>query len=1039
VHRTILVVDVANFGDRQRTIPEQVTVRDGVYRALQEGLSAVGVTWTSCDHEDRGDGLFLLIPPEVPKTYLVDRLPRALVTALSNHNGTHSARERIQLRMAVHAGEVSYDDHGVTGPSLNLAFRLVDAPELKSALTESSGVLAVIVSPWFFDEVVRHSPASQPASYRSIRVRIKETDTVAWITLPDNNNAAETLVGRDAELSRLGELVRGVVAGNGSAVLVDGEPGIGKSALVRAACADARGCLILWGVGDELGQALPLLPVLDALRMLDPSNNPRGEAISRLLRGEVPLGGADPVAAASEQVVATIGELCTAGPVVLVIDDLQWADRATVTVWSRLSRSIHRLRLLLIGITRPVPRSAELSALLRAATGHVRLTLKPLPKSAVIDLVATAAGGPPDANLIRLAEGAAGNPLFLTELIEALRRDNALRITNAGTAELVGTGVPESLPAAIQKRLEFAEGWVGEVLRAAALLGVEFSVQELAAILIRQLSDLRWALDEARAAGVLRNTGEHLAFRHPLIREVLYEGMPAGVRAAWHLDAARALAKSAAPISRVARQLLCAIRQSGTQSFDDSLTTWLVTAAPSLVAQSPPLAVELLRTAISTSTSHTDLLTCRLAEALFRTGDIPEAERLADHTATTVTDPDLMVDLQWTLTQCRAMTGRFSESLAALERTLTAPGIDSRHRARLLVLAAGAQRDLGKVGAAVRFADQALAEAEIIDDRWTIAWALHVLIIASVMRGEVGLALPLFDRALAVTKGDATLVDLRMLVQINHATALGDLDQYDNAIATAWEVCRLAERMGSLVRLAQAHCALGELLFDVGRWDDALAQVSALNDEVKGPAVTCCDHGIAAVIDFHRERPRQARRRLELAAPCAQRIGDRVIGSLALARSLEHECSGAYDQALAALTACLTAQAEEFEEMEDLLPDAVRLAVHIGDRPTANKLAGQAEKLKNSTVPHRSGVAYYCQGLLDRDPDRLLHAAERYGESGRPLPRAKALEAAAIAIVEGRTAGDAHAAFTAADDLYTALGAKWDTNRLRTIFRRYCG
>jgi tetratricopeptide (TPR) repeat protein len=677
----------------------------------------------------------------------------------------------------------------------------------------------------------------------------------------------------------------------------------------------------------------------------------------------------------------------------------------------------------------------------RAAADCVHLNLGPLSKTAVVDFVAAAVGGRPGEDLIRLAGGAAGNPLFLTELIDALHREDALRVTESGVAEMLSDGVPESLSAAIENRLEFAVGWVGEVLRAAALLGVEFSATELAVVLDRRMPLLSPALDEARVAGVLRVTGENLAFRHPLIRQVLYDAMPAAVRTAWHLDAARALAMSGAQVHRVARQLLCALRQPHFEILDDWLTPWLVTAAPSLVAQSPSLAVELLRTAVSDPTageSRTGVLACRLADALFRTGDITEAERVAADTAAVVTDPDLMVDLQWTLTECRAMTGRSAESLAALERTLATPGIDPRHRTRLLVLTARTQRNLGRVHTAVRFASQALTEAEIIGDKWAIAWALHVLIIGAVMRGEVSSALPLFDRAFTVTEDDATLVDLRMLIQVNHAVALGDLDQYERAVVSARDVRDLAERTGSLVRLAQAHCALGELLFEMGLWDDALAEVGAIDDDTKDPGVACCDHGVAALIGFHRGHPDLARRHLELAAPCAERIGDRVVGSLALARSLERECSGATGEALTALTDCLTAQAEELDEMEDLLPDAVRLAVDIGDQSTATQLVERAEMLmERSTVPHRSAAALYCRGLLDRDPDRLLLAARRYGEAGCPLPRAKALEAATIAIAGGRTIDEARAPFTAADHLYTSLGAKFDTNRLRWMFHRY--
>jgi len=99
---------------------------------------------------------------------------------------------------------------------------------------------------------------------------------------------AGALVGRDSELAMLTGLIHEVAAGQGSSVLIEGEPGIGKSALVRAALAEAAGagCQVFWGAGDELGQALPLLPLLEGLRVREPSENPRRRMIVRLLRGE---------------------------------------------------------------------------------------------------------------------------------------------------------------------------------------------------------------------------------------------------------------------------------------------------------------------------------------------------------------------------------------------------------------------------------------------------------------------------------------------------------------------------------------------------------------------------------------------------------------------------------------------------------------------------------------------------------------------------------------------------------------------------------
>ena len=139
---------------------------------------------------------------------------------------------------------------------------------------------------------------------------------------------------------------------------------------MRAAVAEAEdlGCQVFWGAGDELGQALPLLPLLDALRVREPSADARRATIVRLLRGELATGhGADVSAAIGEQILALIAERAAAGPAVLVIDDLQWADHATVTLWGRLARSVAQLPLLLVGSMRPVPQREDVVALRRAA------------------------------------------------------------------------------------------------------------------------------------------------------------------------------------------------------------------------------------------------------------------------------------------------------------------------------------------------------------------------------------------------------------------------------------------------------------------------------------------------------------------------------------------------------------------------------------------------------------------------------------------------------------------------------------------------
>jgi tetratricopeptide (TPR) repeat protein len=184
VHRSILVVDVEGFGDPRRTDRHQVQIRDGLYQAMRVAFHRTGIPWGSCDHEDRGDGILVLVPAEVPKSLLAESLPSALMAALADHNGKYPGQQPVRLRMALHAGEVTYDEHGVTGASVNLAFRLIDAKDLKAALARSAGILAIIVSSWFYEEVVRHTTVA--AAYAPVPITVKETAVTGWICLPDH-------------------------------------------------------------------------------------------------------------------------------------------------------------------------------------------------------------------------------------------------------------------------------------------------------------------------------------------------------------------------------------------------------------------------------------------------------------------------------------------------------------------------------------------------------------------------------------------------------------------------------------------------------------------------------------------------------------------------------------------------------------------------------------------------------------------------------------------------------------------------------------
>jgi tetratricopeptide (TPR) repeat protein/transcriptional regulator with XRE-family HTH domain len=848
--------------------------------------------------------------------------------------------------------------------------------------------------------------------------------------------ASGPLIGRDTEIERLGTWLLEASQGRGRFVMIEGEPGIGKSSLMRGAALEGvqRGCHVIWATCDELSQAFSLLPLVDAFDRQAPAPADGYPSAAEILRsGSAPGDQIDLARRATERLLVLTGQLCATTTVLLAVDDVQWADHATVAALARLARLAERSPLLVMTAVRPIPRRQDLEALRDLTRRGTLITLTGLSGAHVAELIHTIAAAVPGPKLLQLADGAGGNPLYLTELVDELARGQQLAV-KSGIAEVTGTRASSSLSTVIAARIHFVSTPTREMLRTAALLGTNFSVPELSVASGYRAGQLLPRLDEAFAAGIIRDDELNLAFRHPLIRNALYDEMPPAVRNAWHLECARALADLGSPISQVARQLLPAC--DGGIPANAWATNWLANEGPQLVGQAPDAAVRLLRwvlTGISTTATNApipyDLLTCRLADALFRTGDSAGAMEVATGALAHVTDPDLMVDLHWTLTQCRALSGQSDNLVATLESALRSPGLGAQHRARLHVLIARTQRSLGHLEAAGQTAAVALDEANVAGDRWAAAWSMAVLFIVHVMRGEPAKATGLFEQASTTAEGDPTLGDLQLVLRINRAVGLGDLDRHLDAIHAARHAYKIAAGMGNIMRLRQAESVIIELHFEAGRWDEALAELAQASNSPSDPVSDSCNQGSAAVIQLHRDNE-AAELHLLNAERAAQHVHHRTIVPLALARSLAHERARGLPAALAVLTDELVS--EDKTGTVKLLADATRLATAVGDLDTARDLATQADSFgEDLDTAYRKAVSRHCRGLLNHDPALLAEAADLYRRAGRPLPQAQALEAAGVALADQGDTIRATNAFNAALSAYTLLAAAWDAGRTR--------
>lgn len=185
-HRTIVVVDVADFTNPARKVTDMNAIHEGLYDVLKAAFADSGVDFDSCTHEDRGDGTLVLVPPDVPKSQLADRLPDRLVAAVRRYNSTRKDSARFKLRVGLHSGDIRRNTNGWVGRHVNHAFRILDAAQAKTALANSEGVVALVVSDIFYEDVIAEDDGNVPDAYQHITIRITDKNFAAeaWLRLP---------------------------------------------------------------------------------------------------------------------------------------------------------------------------------------------------------------------------------------------------------------------------------------------------------------------------------------------------------------------------------------------------------------------------------------------------------------------------------------------------------------------------------------------------------------------------------------------------------------------------------------------------------------------------------------------------------------------------------------------------------------------------------------------------------------------------------------------------------------------------------------
>ncbi len=669
-------------------------------------------------------------------------------------------------------------------------------------------------------------------------------------------------VGRTAELERLTDALARASAGEPAALFIGGEAGVGKSRLVEefARRATDSGARVLTGGCVELGaEGLPFAPVTAALRAAlrelgpDDFSAIAAGAESDLVRLVPELGPSLPDLVGSntsrsrlfEHLLGLLERLAQQRPLVLVVEDLHWADRSTRELLGFLLRALRGASVLLVATYRSdeTPRGHPLRAFLaeldRLRTVE-RVELHRFTRREVAEQLAGILGSPADANLVdRVTARSEGNAFFVEELTSCVED---------------GSRLPGSLRDLLLVRVERLPEATQRLLRVAAVSGVRFGHGLIAAVTGADDDALTEALRPAVDGNVLVADEEAVgyAFRHALLHEALHDDLLPGERTRLHrayaeaLEADPALVPSGRAPAEMAHHWSAAHNgpralAASYRAADDAAVVFAYAEQFRLLERvlalwwSVPDAAELI------GVDHLHVIERAIDVAVYA-GDFERGLALVGAALEEVDRDREPVRAVLLLVRRGHMLERLGRS-GGVESLRTAramlPAGPSPARAAVLSVLACSLMILSLTDESRTIATEAIEVAQVVGDRQAELSSLITLATNRVELGEIDEGLRVFEqaRALSIDLGD---LDQAMRLATNYSHALEGLGRHDEAVAVARGGIREAKSFG-LARTVGAFIVgnLAESLFSLGRWDEA-ERLTAQALELDPPGV--CAH-----------------------------------------------------------------------------------------------------------------------------------------------------------------------------------------------------
>ncbi len=880
-------------------------------------------------------------------------------------------------------------------------------------------------------------------SYHRQAVQRSEAGTMA--------RRGSALLGRDREMELLRNVLADVTGGRSRFVIVTGEAGIGKSRLLEALqeAGDEVGCLRLSGRAAEFESDVPFAVVIDAIdtclrsldqRDVDRLSADRLGALAAVFPAMATLGSAVdvPVNAAERfrvhrAVVELIERLAARQPVMLVLDDLQWADPASLELAAHLTRRPPDGAVMVAFGVRSgaMPSLADRAlAAIEMADHVIRLDLPPLSATelaAVVDIDLDAARD--------LHELTRGNPFFAIQLARA----------GIGGRRLEQADVPAEVRRAILVELDAVPGIAREVVAAAAVVGDPFDLDLVTSATQQSAGDVLVGLDHLCVQGVVRAT-EHprtFQFNHPLVRSAIYQAMPPGTRIATHGRIAEyLLSRDAAPVD-LARHVEHSARHGDMASVEI-----LGRAAATVVAQAPVSAARWITTALSLLPASAPperriRLLGDLAVARAAVGDIPGGLNALRQSLALVPAGHHVArtNVAIACAEGERLLGRPEVAAATLRRAYEQlDDVQSREGARLAVAMSSNALYLGAYDDMVAWAMEAERVADRLGEASLIVAALAARTAGAAFSGQIALALeshaelrPLLD----AVDDDELAVQLDMLCGLSSAEVY--LDLYDDAYAHCVRGLAIARRTGQTHLMPILTPAAGASAMVAGNFD---AAAEILDDAVESARLIGSNEAVLAWHLTNRALLDMMIGDLEAASAStaeswrlASPLGDGLIRAWSAAVRADYlREAGQPAEALATLHS--GAGGDEVTLIGGgwrglYLELQVQCHLDLGDSEAARAAAARARALADHVPLHIAAMAAdraEALAVLDagdaRQALRLARAARGHAEAIRsPIHMAICDELTGRALA---TSGDVDAAATAlvaASDGYDALGA----------------